>query len=161
MLFRSPAKMPDLHWNNGIYCTPAQKADALGERFYPPSNAKLDDINTDKLFFRDYSAEQPILTTTATSTEEIQDIIAGSRPDKCPGNDNIPNRVLKAMGSPLVEVLTKLVNACFKLSYFPRQFRHARTIVLRKPGKPDYSDPGAWRPIALLNTLGKDRKSGV
>jgi hypothetical protein len=27
--------------------------------------------------------------------------------------------------------------------------------VLRKPGKPDYSLPGAYRPISLLNTLGK------
>jgi hypothetical protein len=26
---------------------------------------------------------------------------------------------------------------------------------LRKPGKPDYSIPGAYRPISLLNTLGK------
>ena len=31
----------------------------------------------------------------------------------------------------------------------------AYTIVLRKPSKLDYSDPGAWRPIALLSTLGK------
>lgn len=28
-------------------------------------------------------------------------------------------------------------------------------MVLRKPGKPDYSVPGAYRPISLLNTLGK------
>ena len=28
-------------------------------------------------------------------------------------------------------------------------------MVLRKPGKPDYSDPAAYRPIALLNTIGK------
>lgn len=28
-------------------------------------------------------------------------------------------------------------------------------VVLRKPGKPDYSVPGAYRPISLLNTLGK------
>ena len=27
--------------------------------------------------------------------------------------------------------------------------------MLRKPGKSNYSDPGAWRPITLLNTLGK------
>lgn len=27
--------------------------------------------------------------------------------------------------------------------------------MLRKPGKPDYSKPGAYRPISLLNTLGK------
>jgi Reverse transcriptase (RNA-dependent DNA polymerase) len=37
----------------------------------------------------------------------------------------------------------------------PQQWREARTIALRKPGKPLYSDPGAWRPIALLNTMGK------
>lgn len=28
-------------------------------------------------------------------------------------------------------------------------------MVLQKPGKPDYSLPGAYRPISLLNTLGK------
>ena len=28
-------------------------------------------------------------------------------------------------------------------------------MVLKKPGKSDYSSPGAYRPIALLDTLGK------
>lgn len=28
-------------------------------------------------------------------------------------------------------------------------------MVLRKPGKPDYLVPRAYRPISLLNTLGK------
>ena len=28
-------------------------------------------------------------------------------------------------------------------------------MVLQKPKKPDYSVPGAYRPISLLNTLGK------
>jgi hypothetical protein len=27
--------------------------------------------------------------------------------------------------------------------------------MLKKPGKKDYSDPSAYRPITLLNTLGK------
>jgi hypothetical protein len=27
--------------------------------------------------------------------------------------------------------------------------------MLKKPGKGDYSNPSAYRPIALLNTLGK------
>jgi hypothetical protein len=33
--------------------------------------------------------------------------------------------------------------------------RHCNTVPLRKLGKGDYSVPEAWRPIALLNTLGK------
>jgi hypothetical protein len=31
----------------------------------------------------------------------------------------------------------------------------ARTVALWKPGKDDYTNPRAWRPIALLNTVGK------
>ena len=34
-------------------------------------------------------------------------------------------------------------------------FRLAKTIVLRKPHKPLYKKPRAWRPIALLNTISK------
>ena len=77
------------------------------------------------------------------------------KPDKCPRADEIPNRFLQAMGEPLVKAMQALVTAVIKLSYFPQRFRSARTIVLRKPRRPDYSDPGAWRPIALLSTIGK------
>jgi hypothetical protein len=34
-------------------------------------------------------------------------------------------------------------------------WKTAMIVVLRKRGKPDYSAPGAYRPISLLNTLGK------
>jgi hypothetical protein len=34
-------------------------------------------------------------------------------------------------------------------------FRHSKTVVLRKPQKPTYDVAKAYRPIALLNTLGK------
>lgn len=42
-----------------------------------------------------------------------------------------------------------------ELGHHPRQWRSAKIVVLRKPGKPDYSVPSAYRPISLLNTLGK------
>ena len=60
-----------------------------------------------------------------------------------------------AMGRQLAQALSTLLNKCWAAEYYPKQFRTARTIVLRKPDKQDYSDPGAWRPIALLSTLGK------
>ena len=43
----------------------------------------------------------------------------------------------------------------FKLNVYPDEWRESITVVLRKPGKPSYADPKAYRPIALLNTLGK------
>ncbi len=48
-----------------------------------------------------------------------------------------------------------LFQACIDFSYHRTAFCHCNTLPLRKPGKGDYSVPGAWRPIALLNTLGK------
>jgi hypothetical protein len=35
------------------------------------------------------------------------------------------------------------------------RFKDTRTIVLQKPSKPDYSEPGTWKPIVLLSILGK------
>uniref|UniRef100_A0A9Q8PJT4 RNA-directed DNA polymerase from transposon X-element n=1 Tax=Passalora fulva TaxID=5499 RepID=A0A9Q8PJT4_PASFU len=37
----------------------------------------------------------------------------------------------------------------------PKHFKESLTVVLRKPQKEDYTKLKAYRPIALLNTLGK------
>jgi len=37
----------------------------------------------------------------------------------------------------------------------PSQWRNAKIIPLKKPGKEDYTKAKAWRPISLLPTLGK------
>ena len=77
------------------------------------------------------------------------------KPDTAPGPDGIPNRVLKACSETLTELLTPLFQACVNLGYHPRAFRTAHTITLKKAGKDNYETPKAYRPIALLNTLGK------
>ncbi|KAF4445653.1 Zinc knuckle [Fusarium albosuccineum] len=55
----------------------------------------------------------------------------------------------------LVRHLTHVFNACLKLSYHPSSFKHATTVILRKPGKDTYDSPRSWRPIALLPCIGK------
>jgi hypothetical protein len=55
----------------------------------------------------------------------------------------------------LLPSLHILFNACLQQGYCPRHFKETTTVVLRKEGKDDYSQPKAYRPIALLNTLGK------
>ena len=42
-----------------------------------------------------------------------------------------------------------------ELGYHPGQWKQAQIVVLKKLGKPDYSAPGAYQLILLLNTLGK------
>jgi hypothetical protein len=104
---------------------------------------------------RQLGAREELEMEQRVVADDIRAVLRSVKPDKCPGADEIPNRFLQAMGEPLVKAMQSLITAVIKLSYFPQRFRSARTIVLRKPRKPDYSDPGAWRPIALLSTIGK------
>ena len=43
----------------------------------------------------------------------------------------------------------------FYLETYPQEWKESNTLVLRKPGKPSYTEPGAYRPIALLDTISK------
>ncbi|KAI1001540.1 hypothetical protein K3495_g6663 [Podosphaera aphanis] len=41
------------------------------------------------------------------------------------------------------------------LLYHPKDFKESTKLVLRKPQKPRYDTPRSYRPIALLNTMGR------
>ena len=51
------------------------------------------------------------------------------------------------------------MQASLNLAYFPEPFKHTTTVMLRKPGKPDYTKAKAYRPIALESALGKVMES--
>lgn len=71
-----------------------------------------------------------------------------------PGEDDLLTPVWKYLWVHLGKLIIRIFTASITLGYHPR-WRSARIVVLRKPGKPDYSIPGAYRPISLLNTLRK------
>jgi len=84
--------------------------------------------------------------------------VAASRrmnPRKAAGPDGIPPHVLHLAMRWIGSSLQTLFTACIQLGYHPTAFRKATTIMLPKPGKDDYTNPSSYRPIALLNTLGK------
>jgi hypothetical protein len=51
--------------------------------------------------------------------------------------------------------LAKFFHRCLEISYCPKHFRESITSAIRKERKPDYHSVGAYRSIALLNTIGK------
>lgn len=88
-------------------------------------------------------------------TQELRRVINKLPNHKANGEDKISNELIK-LALPAIEVeLCKLFTACFRLGYFPAAWRKAITIIIRKAGKENYSDPNAYRPIALLSCLGK------
>jgi len=89
------------------------------------------------------------------TNKQIHRAIARLGPFKVPGPDGIPNVMLIKCTDLLVPHLGPLYQATFKLDIYPISWRDSVTIVLRKPGKADYTVPKAHQPVALLNTIAK------
>ena len=56
------------------------------------------------------------------------------------------------------ECLSKIINianACINLGHWPKYFKISTTVIIPKPNKTSYDNLKAFRPIVLLNTLGK------
>lgn len=48
-----------------------------------------------------------------------------------------------------------MIAVTMEISHHLEPFHDSITIILQKPNKPDYSIPKAYRPIQLLEVLGK------
>ncbi|EJF56325.1 hypothetical protein DICSQDRAFT_24869, partial [Dichomitus squalens LYAD-421 SS1] len=74
---------------------------------------------------------------------------------KVPGPDGIPNEVYTHCDVTLTPILGRLFRATFDLKYYPDAWKISDTVVLRKPGKTDYTTAKSYRPIALLDCMSK------
>ncbi|KAI3047626.1 hypothetical protein CBS147353_11740 [Aspergillus niger] len=86
---------------------------------------------------------------------EVYRSIKAAKGTTAPGEDGIPTLVWKNLWAYLRTTITHIFTKSVELGYYPGRWKRARIVVLRKPGKADYTVPGAYRPISLLNTLGK------
>jgi hypothetical protein len=87
--------------------------------------------------------------------QTIIQAIAKLSPYKAPGPDGICNVVFKQCSDLLLPHLLSIFKAVFNLETFYAPWRDFTTVVLRKPGRPDYIIPKSYRPITLLNTTYK------
>lgn len=89
-----------------------------------------------------------------TTLTQIIKIIKSSRPYKSAGKDKIQNKVLKYLPRKAIVQIYYVLNACFRLCYFPECWKHAIIIpMLKKNNNPNL--PASYRPISLLPALGK------
>ncbi|MBW0486188.1 hypothetical protein O181_025903, partial [Austropuccinia psidii MF-1] len=87
--------------------------------------------------------------------EEVMRTISSLPNRKAPGPDGIPNELIKIAKTLLTPPLTCIFNMCLRQGLFPTHWKNSCTAIIRKAAKDDYTNPNAYRPIALLNTLGK------
>jgi hypothetical protein len=135
-----------------------EKVEVLRQRFYPEATADLSDIHDTSFSPESFTfTEIPEIANSLPPLAEVDEIAARlgkAAPWRASGLDGIPNGFLKALGPPFIDRLTTLLNASWAIGYYPRSFRAARTVVIPKD-KAEKDVAGAWRPIALLRTMGK------
>ena len=125
------------------------KTAILTKQFFPPPlEADLADIEG-------YNYPHPVTIPQEVTSDHVLMAIKRLPPDKAPGPDKIVNRFLIQCRETLKEPLAKLFHKCLQLAHHPLPFKDSITVVLRKPQRPTYTVAKAYRPIALLNTMGK------
>ena len=130
-------------------------AEMLADSFFPPARtASLSDIGGP------YPEPLPCPPITR---DEIRRAIKEAATNKVPGPDDIPHEALKKAiegdeDGNFITALHQLYNASLNLGYYPKHCRHSTTVPLRKTDKKE-DTPKSYRPIALLNTIGKTLES--
>jgi len=138
---------------NGTATTNEEKADQFREVLLPAISSLPVADTSDIIATHVYPEPMPF--TSTITKKQIERAVGKIAPDKAPGPDEITNRVLKKNFDSIQAHLHTLAQACIDTGHFPSPFKKTLTVVLRKPSKPDYTKPNAYRPIALECTIGK------
>lgn len=88
------------------------------------------------------------------NTDELLKVIEKINPRKAPGPDGVPSKVIKEMILINPAIFQKVFNSLIQTGQFPQNWKEAKVILIEKPKK-NPSDGPKFRPICLLNTIGK------
>lgn len=86
--------------------------------------------------------------------DELVEATSKMKNKKAPGPDGIPAAVIKTMVMESPNLFLRVLNNLAKKNEFPNIWKEATVVLLEKPKKQN-TDPTTYRPICLLNTLGK------
>ncbi|GBN73718.1 Retrovirus-related Pol polyprotein from type-1 retrotransposable element R1 [Araneus ventricosus] len=88
------------------------------------------------------------------SASEIDAAIKNLHSQKAPGPDGLYGDIIKEAYAINPILFRDLYNKCLRMGHFPRRWKSAQVVLFNKQNKTD-DDPSAYRPICLLDALGK------
>ena len=95
--------------------------------------------------------------------EEFISSIAKCNNLSMPSPDKLSWRHLKCIfkDKMCLKEIINIANTCLELGHWPSHFKTSTTIIIPKPNKVSYNFPKSFRPIVLLNILGKLTKKVI
>jgi hypothetical protein len=139
---------PAIKYRDVLYTEPIDKADAFRKELYQ-------DPGPDNFTFTIPNTQNSSLPDNVITEEELAAIIRSFPKDTAPGMSGIMYTLIKWVWEYSSENFLKFYNHLLDAGFHPEAFKKALVVVLSKPNKDDYSDPRAYRLIALIECLGK------
>lgn len=104
--------------------------------------------------FVDWQIPDDSVATEEVTAPELVDLAHALPLGKAPGPDGVPDMVVKAVILRKTAEVINVLNNCLRSGCFPRRWKEARLVLIRKPGKPT-EVPSSYRPLCMVNTIGK------
>ncbi|KAF8628119.1 hypothetical protein AX15_004075 [Amanita polypyramis BW_CC] len=91
------------------------------------------------------------------SSYEVQENIKSTSNTFAPGYTHITSRHLKVLlqDKAFLQAIIELFNDILTEGVWPNEFKIANTVAIPKPKRDDYTKLKNFRPIALLDCIGK------
>jgi len=100
-------------------------------------------LTTDPIL-QDYQYPPPQWKFKNITDEQIHRAIKKLKLYKASRKGTVPNSVLVHTREDLVPYLGPLFHATNSLEYYSQEWALTKTLIPKKPGKPDYTSPSAW-----------------
>jgi hypothetical protein len=97
---------------------------------------------------------QPPEEVAEFDLKEIEAAANKLRPKKAPGPDGFSAEIVKATVRAVPDVILQIANGCLRERMFPIEWKRAKLALISK-GKADCQGKRKFRPICLLDCLGK------
>jgi len=105
----------------------------------------------------DKITDKPISPWPAFSKEEFRFALSSCNNSSAPGSDKLMWSHLRSIlkDNECLNVFIHIANTCIELGYWPLHFKKSTIVIIPKPNKKLYNSSKLFRPIVLLNTVGK------
>ena len=114
--------------------TNQEKSEMLYKMFFKPRPELATEYNMNQY-------PDPVSTFSTISNEQIHQAIKRLSSHKAPGPNGVCNAVFIRTADLLIPHLGHLFRATFELEFYPEMWKLSSTVMLRKPGRPDYTTP--------------------